>query len=144
MVNIFGSRNRNPRFFFVCEILRRKKPEKIAPKQELSTLRQKFGIRQSVLCSQEENEKYAALLKEKKPLPSGVRKYQSDDSDEAEFYTVYAPELSKDELEELLTYKKLNYLRTIKNCIVFFTVLTVISIIILLVSQISLIEQLLK
>ena len=36
-------------------------------------------------------------------------------------------ELSADEITELLTYKKLGYLRTIKNCLVYFVTLTIIG-----------------
>ena len=46
-----------------------------------------------------------------------------------EFYTVFETDLSQQEILEYLTYKKLDLIRTIKNCIVFFTVLTVLSII---------------
>ena len=35
--------------------------------------------------------------------------------------------MTADEIAQYLTYKKLHMLRTIKNCVVFFVVLTIVS-----------------
>ena len=76
------------------------------------------------------------MKKEGVPLPDGVEEftteelgtnYATGDGPSGEFYHLYQANLTESELTEYLTYKKLDMLRTIKNCIVFFTVLTVIS-----------------
>ena len=101
--------------------------QKIDIKQKLRSYKFEFDLLQKLPCSQEENKAYLDLLKAGQPLPEGVFRYEYQSGIESdEFYTVYAPELTADEIAEYLTYKKLHMLRTIKNCVVFFVVLTVI------------------
>lgn len=103
-----------------------KSKEKINPKAELQSLRQEYRIAQRVPCSKEDNKKYAQMVKDGQPLPAGVYDYNYENT-ESEYYTIYTPDISNDELLEMLTYKKLGYLRTIKNCAVYFVVLSVIA-----------------
>lgn len=103
-----------------------KSKEKINPKAELQSLRQEYRITQRVPCSKEDNKKYAQMVKDGQPLPAGVYDYNYENT-ESEYYTIYTPDISNDELLEMLTYKKLGYLRTIKNCAVYFVVLSVIA-----------------
>lgn len=103
-----------------------KDKEKVNPKAELQSLRQEYRISQRVPCSKEDNKKYAQMVKDGQPLPAGVYDYQYENT-ESEYYTIYTPDISTDELSELLTYKKLGYLRTIKNCAIYFVVLSVIA-----------------
>lgn len=103
-----------------------KDKEKVNPKAELQSLRQEYRLSQRVPCSKEDNKKYAQMVKDGQPLPSGVYDYKYENT-ESEYYTIYTPDISADELAELLTYKKLGYLRTIKNCVVYFVVLSVIA-----------------
>ena len=100
--------------------------EKINPNEELQAFRREFGITQRVPCSKEDNKKYAQMVKDGTSLPADVYKYTYD-NEESEYYTIYTPKISADELSELLTYKKLGYLHTIKNCAVYFVVLSVIT-----------------
>ena len=67
------------------------------------------------------------MVRDGQPLPAGVYDYKYENA-ESEYYTIYTPDISTDELLEMLTYKKLGYLRTIKNCAVYFVVLSVIAI----------------
>ena len=98
--------------------------------KELEQLKYELGILQEVDCSDEENEKYRKLLQENEPLPNGILHRNPDSSTEyASFYKVEKTVLSKDELSNYIQYKQLKTLTTIKNCVVFFTVLTVISLI---------------
>lgn len=64
-------------------------------------------------------------------LPEGVYAYVYDDGETSttEFYTIYETDLTESEISEYLTYKKLSLIKTIKNCIMFFTVLTIIGMI---------------
>ena len=70
-------------------------------------------------------------------MPDGVYAYRYDDgrTSTEEFYTIYEPDLTEQEITEYLTYKKLSFLRTIKNCVLFFTVLTIITIVVSLISM---------
>lgn len=103
-----------------------KDKEKVNPKAELQNLRQEYRLSQRVPCPKEDNKKYAQMVKDGQPLPAGVYDYKYENT-ESEYYTIYTPDISADELAELLTYKKLGYLRTIKNCAVYFVVLSVIA-----------------
>ena len=95
---------------------------------ELEQLKYDLDILQEFDCSYEENEQYRKLLQENKPLPSGILCRNPGGSVEyASFYKVERTALSKDELAEYLQYKQLKSIITIKKCMVFFTVLTVIS-----------------
>ena len=99
--------------------------------EQLRNYKLQFGLLQKIPCSVEENKEYTQLQKEGKPLPEGVSKYEyANDATHDDFYTLAAPDLTDHELAEYLTYKKLSLLRTIKNCIVFFTILTVIYLVV--------------
>ncbi len=105
-------------------------PKKQDLREKLKLYQFEFDILQKIPCSYQENEKYRALLKSGQPLPDDVFKETSDLSDElTNFYTIYQCDLSPEEISEYLTYKKLNLLNTIKKCAVFFTALTIVSLI---------------
>ena len=109
--------------------------------KELEQLKYELGILQEVDCSYEENVKYRKLLQENEPLPNGILRRDSDGSVEyASFYKVERTALPKDELAEYLQYKQLKSLITIKNCVVFFTVLTAISLAFGLIAALSLFQ----
>ncbi len=106
-------------------------------RKELIRHRYQINLLQRISCAKIENKKYKALLKKGEKLPDGV--YQYFDSETGEptnsFYTIYdaGSELSEDEKHEYIQYKMMEYIRTIKNCVVFFTVLTVVSLILTLI-----------
>ena len=98
-------------------------------KKELEELKCALDIQEQIPCTFKENRAYAAMLTENRPLPEGV--YRSDPAGSPEyatFYTVKETALSKEELDEYVRYKQLKAILTIRNCVVFFTVLTAISI----------------
>ena len=106
--------------------------------KELEQLKYELGILREVDCSYEENEKYRKLLQENKPLPKDILcRYPDGPVEYASFYKVERTVLSKDELSEYLQYKQLKSIITIKKCVVFFTVLTVISLACSLISAIA-------
>lgn len=104
-------------------------------KEELEGYRFEYDLLQSIPCSSQENKEYQQLLKDGGTLPEGVFPYVYDNGDtsKTEFYTVHETDLTESEIKEYLTYKKLGFLRTIKNCVVFFTVLAVIGLILAIV-----------
>ena len=100
-------------------------------RDELNEHRQRWNLLQKIPCSEQEEREFEALLKAGESLPEGVLYQKNDEYSETEysFYTIYKPELTQEELTEYLTYKKLSLLNMIKNCVVFFTILTIVSII---------------
>ena len=102
--------------------------DKINIKKRIRDYKYQFDLLQKIPCSKEENKRYAQL-KEENQLPENVKEYEDLAN---QFYTIYTPELTEQEISEYLTYKKLSLLNTIKNCMVFFTVLTIISLVLAL------------
>ncbi len=105
--------------------------EKINLRDELRSYKFEFDLLQKIPCSKQENKEYQKLLKDGGTLPEGVFAYvyDSGETSSTEFYTVYETDLTDAEITEYLTYKKLSLIKTIKNCIMFFTVLTIIGMI---------------
>lgn len=103
--------------------------EKINLRDELRSYKFEFDLLQKIPCSKQENKEYQKILKDGGVLPEGVFAYVHDSGEASttEFYTIYETDLTESEITEYLTYKKLSFLRTIKNCIMFFTVLTIIG-----------------
>lgn len=96
-------------------------------KQELAELKFDMGLMRRVDCTAEENAEYFKLYNTEKDLPDGIYKYK----DICEFY-IAQESLSYDERMEYVALKQYRLIRTIKNCVVFFTVLAVIGLIFLL------------
>ena len=105
--------------------------EKRNLRDELRSYKFEFDLLQKIPCSKQENKDYQNLLKNGGVLPAGVYAYVYDDGETSttEFYTIYETDLTESEISEYLTYKKLSLIKTIKNCIMFFTVLTIIGMI---------------
>ena len=104
-------------------------------REQLAQFRYDHGLIQQIECSKADRKAYLELLKSGGKLPNGV--FQSDeDHGEVLFYTIYKADLSKDELEEYLSYKKIRLLKSIKDCAVFFVVLTVIALVLALIGVI--------
>ena len=103
--------------------------EKVNLRDELRSFKYEFDLLQRIPCSEQENKEYQKLLKDGGVLPEGVFAYVygNGETSTTEFYTVYETDLTESEITEYLTYKKLNLIRTIKNCVMFFTVLTIIG-----------------
>lgn len=88
-----------------------------------------YDLLQKVPCTDEENREYLERLRKGLPLPEGVVRDTSPSFGEEldSFYRWAEASLTDRELNEYLTYKKLKMLKTIKNCVIFFTVLAVIA-----------------
>ena len=99
--------------------------------QELNTLQYELHLLQKIDCSKEDNKKFKELLKSGQSLPDGIYSYKSESGEELDvFYTIHKPtELNSEERMEYILLKQFQQIKTIKNCVVFFTVLTVISLI---------------
>lgn len=100
-------------------------------REELCDYKYEFDLLQRIPCTNEENKQYQRILKETGTLPDGVYAYvyDTDETSTTQFYRIYETDLSDAEIQEYLTYKKLSLIKTIKNCAMFFTILTIISMI---------------
>lgn len=91
-------------------------------RNKLRQLKFENQILQKIDCSKADSKKYAKLIKDGGELPDGVFQYKSTDGSLFnEFYTVYDSGLTDSEKIEYLMMKQLesvNYLYTIKNCLV--------------------------
>lgn len=98
-------------------------------RKQLREYKFQFGLMQKTPCNGLDNKTYRDMVKNGEKLPENVFPYIYDDGSESEteFYIVYEPDLTEAEIAEYLTYKKLEMIRTIKNCAVFFTTLAVIG-----------------
>lgn len=107
--------------------------EKINLRDELRAHKFEFDLLQKIPCTKQENKGYQKILTDGGTLPEGVYAYvyDSGETSTTEFYTIYETDLTESEIREYLTYKQLSLIRTIKNCVLFFTVLTIIGMIVL-------------
>jgi len=97
-------------------------------KKELFELKVELDVIQQVECSKDEEKQIKELLKHKQLLSDDIHTASND----THFRFVHT-DLSKEELDELLLYRQIQYLKTIKDCMIFFVVLTVIAIICILI-----------
>ena len=77
-------------------------------------------------CSNSENQKYLNDKKSGNPLPSNVTQSRENPN---KFYTVKDSDLTEDERRLYIELKKLEHIKTIKNCVLLFTVTAVIGLI---------------
>lgn len=104
---------------------------KVDLKKELRNFYLEALLLQKIDCSNEENKKYSQMKKNNEPLPSGVYEYEMENGlGTGTFYTEYKQDLTQEEKLEYIAFKQLKMINTIKNCTVFFTVLTVVSLLI--------------
>ena len=100
-------------------------------RRELNQMQIDLNFLQKADCSNSENQKYLNDQKNGEPLPKNVIQYRSTSTGEYlnEFYTVKDSGLTEDERRLYIELKKLEHIKTIKNCILFFTVTAVIGLI---------------
>ena len=93
-------------------------------KKELFRMRVEFDLIQKVFCSKEEEKHMKQLIKSGQPLPEDM--YTDNDGTH---YKYINSDISKEDMNELLLYRQLKYLKTIKNCMIFFVILAIIPMI---------------
>lgn len=102
--------------------------EKADIKKKLTEYKLEFGVLEKKPCTEQENEAYLNLLKNGGALPDGVFRYENADGEKTDvYYTIGDSDLTEAEIQEYLKYQKLKYIKTIKNCAVFFTALTIVG-----------------
>ena len=112
---------------------------KMDMRKELENMQFDIGLLQKIDCSKEDNKKYKKMLKNGESLPEGVFQYMTEDTGYPldTFYTVYKPDLTDAEKQEYILHKQYLDIRTIRRCIVFFTALTVISLLLNIIIGLS-------
>lgn len=100
-------------------------------RDELREHKLELNLLQKKPCSKQENKEYQQLLKNGGVLPDGVYAYVYDNgvTSTHEFYTTHETDLTESEIKEYLAYKQFGLIRTIKKCVLFFTVLAIIEIV---------------
>ena len=101
--------------------------EKVDLAAQLRDYRFANDVLQRIPCSKSECKEYSKLRKEGLPLPEDVSCDETYSPDY--FYRVEETELSDKELAELMQYRQLALLKTIRNGMVFFVTLAVIGLI---------------
>lgn len=98
-------------------------------RKQLNSYKYEFDLLQKVECSKEDCKKYKEMVENNQTLPEGVYRYTYENGEVSPdlFYTIYKPDLTDAEIAEYLSYKQLGYIRTIKNCVLFFTIMAIIS-----------------
>ncbi len=105
-------------------------------RQELFDKQVEYGFLTIVDCTDQENAEYANRKKNGEALPENVRQYKETRTDRYvdKFYYLKDARLSDAEKHEYLRYMELDRLNTIENILLFFVILSVISIILSLIS----------
>jgi len=105
-------------------------------RQNLFDKQIEYGFFRLVDCSDDENAKYSLMKRNGESLPERVRQYKDPKTDKYvdRFYYLIDSKLSDSERLEYLRYLELERIETIKNCVVFFTVLAVVSMILGLIA----------
>lgn len=99
--------------------------------EKLTELRTESGLIVKTPCTEEEKKLYFEYIKNKEALPDGVKvkEYTEYGEKQYSFYTLTESNLSDQEKSEYILLKQLKSIETIKKCMIFFTALTIISLI---------------
>lgn len=101
-------------------------------REELEQMKFDLDIIQKEYCKEDEVKELKKMLKNKIPIPKDVINPEMDT-----YYRYKISDFSEDEKKEYFMYKQIIYLRSIKNGIIFFVVLAVISLFLSLISNFS-------
>ena len=82
-----------------------------------------LNIIQAEYCSEDEEKIFVKLEKEKQPLPEGI---YVDNTNRTHFRCIKT-DVTEDEIKKLYLFRQTKYLRSIKNSMIFFVVLSIIS-----------------
>ena len=104
-------------------------------KEILMSYRKENGTLSQIRVADEEQELYRKMSEMGEALPEGV--YEGKNEYGKYFYRVpNIEDLTKEEWVEMVLHCQLKSINTIKGCVIFFTVLTVISLILTLILSI--------
>jgi len=95
---------------------------------DLVHMNEDLGLIKRVPCSKEEEIEFRKLREEGKKVSN--EKYGNVYESSTYFYRYQQAERDKEEIDRLIAYRQMKYLNTIKNCLIFFTVLACFSILV--------------
>ena len=99
--------------------------------EKLLELMYESGLCREIDCTDEENQMFLDMIKRKEELPIDiVRREESNGTKLDEFYKVVPLEITSEEIQKYCALQNAKNIKTIKNCVVFFTALTVISLVV--------------
>lgn len=99
-----------------------------SPNEQLANYDVEYSLRCNVMCTDEENQKYLECMKQNIPLPDNIWKCMKDGKFTKKFAKIINSGLTHEEENRLLMYKQIEILKEIRFGIIFFVVLTCISI----------------
>lgn len=94
-------------------------------REELYELDKEMGLIQHKPCSMKDNKKYRKIQKAGKDLPDNIIKGKVNDN----YFEVIISDLNEEELDRLIKFRKVVYLREIRGAVNFFVVIGVIVLI---------------
>ena len=89
-----------------------------------------YGTFRSKECDKESSKKYEKLLFEDnsyEKIPKNIKWEFDYTSQKPRFYSGLESDLTENEIYELIEYKKIGLITTIKKCILFFTICSIID-----------------
>jgi hypothetical protein len=92
-------------------------------KYTMKSLLYDLGILIKEPCIEEENEEFSQMETQGRKLPEDVYRYPQSNT----YYRMVKADFTEDEITRIIMLKQTQYLRTIKNCLIFFVILTIIS-----------------
>lgn len=98
-------------------------------RNEFDSMMQQAELISRFYCTDEENERYAAMLKNGQPLPEGVRATIDNLNKKVFCIKTLKTDLTEEEQKQYILLKLMVDIQSMKNCMIFFTVLTIISLI---------------
>ena len=111
--------------------------ETINLREKLRALKFELGLLQRIHCNKQETDMYKKILSTGGTLPENVYVHDTGDISTTEFFTIYETDLTEVERNEYLICEQLSLIKTIKNCVMFFTILTIIGMIAYLLIMLS-------
>ena len=96
--------------------------------EEIKRMKYDLDLIQKVYCNKEEESLLRNMEMENKALPIDVEK------DDFGYFRYVDIDLPEEKLSQLLLYRQLSNLRSIKNCLTFFVVLTILLLLILILA----------
>jgi len=98
--------------------------------EKLLELKYESGLCQEIDCTDEENQIFLEMIKRKEELPIDVaQRIETNGAKLNKFYRVLPLKISAEEIQEFCALKNMKNIKIIKNCVLFFTAITVISLI---------------
>lgn len=104
---------------------------------ELNEMKSDLGIISKVKCSKEEQKEFRRMKKAGEPISSEKNGQIFVDSNDGTFFRNVSIDMTNDEINQLMAYRQMQYLKSISSGVTFFVVLTVISLVISLLFWIS-------